>query len=739
MSDHLKGRVEWFLENLDFQLEDLALEASGFVCDIYMDSSDVTDAVLGMMAFDDPGVGFEVEHFHKKRTLVHCLAASGWLGKIHMLPPHQAEFLNLLNIYFGDSSQGRLETLATTFMKTVGVQGSIDVGALRTMSKEKLAEFVNQQAGSAEKFFKAVECINGNWQTRLWAWRDKKVLELERGEYDYTSLIHSENFKRLKKAFDNRRDKPMSNFADAMSVCILVSLFESFKNDKTKRVPRFFVSRKLFPEAMKEAGIYTQLQCEDSKRGRLSVLRKEDYFVFKSMFRPPSTIQAGDRGYMAEFTKPENLRRIRDRVAELLEAQEPLTEELINQVDVAGKALSAVIEDFEKLGFLQNVWLRYAALTDVQGAARRLVDAARELQESAKFWKGVEQAVNETRDALKRNVTEYKAIRSLWTELKGKADHLRVHLGGTMSEGFDIFWQLGLLRFAFPESAEERINNVLKALLGGGEGERNARASIIAAYQTRQSEPEKMLEDLALAAAGLWVTKMYVELVKLFERMRGLAHPSLKIVYAAALFRLKMKTDLGRKLIAELERQYKSSQDERDRGDLAVGIAYLNFHLAESLGYKAPWREESGPSAVVTSEDIQRSIKNAITYAKSACGALRTGNIKKKVYAVNQYLYYMVEGGGDELLPEMNRAAVELMEYKRPNRELWQYRFDDTLARYYHRLARSEESETKRDEFMRIAIRRSEEAWKEALGDEEVEMNVDRIRAELGVIGFRKA
>ncbi len=747
MSD-LKERVEWFLKNLEFQLQDLALERDGITCDIYLDTSDVRDSVLGMLAFHDPAEGFEGDdferNFNSKRTLVHSLAASGWLGKIHMLPPHQAEFLTLLNIYFGDRTESRLETLANSFIKAVKIRGStdvdVDVVAINKMNEEELIRFVNQQAGSAEKFFKTVQCINGNWQTRLWNWREKRILELERKEYDYTLLIHTKTFKKLKDAFQSkRRDKPISNFADAMAVCMLIQLFDKFKsgehkNGEPRHIPRFFLSSRLFRSALRIADVESELQWEDSTGQRLSVLRDEDYFVFKSMFRPPPGAVQPRASYMAEFTSPESIRRVRDRMAELLKAQRPLTEGLINQIDVAGKPLIEVIADFERLGFLENVWLSYAAVTEVKGAARRLIEAARDLSDSDKFWQGVGHAVLETRNSLRRNVDEYKAIHSLWTQFKSKADALRTLLGGSIDETFDIFWQLGLLRFSFPEAAENRINHVLKALLSGGEEERNARASVIAACQSRHSSGEGSVEDLALASAGLWVTKMYPELIKLYERVRVFPHFSLKTIYAAALFRVNRSSALGVSLLNELEEQHARSKDQLERGDLSVGVAYLNFHLAESLGFRASWRESSPAVAEDGNEEIRTPINKAISFAKDAYCALKGGNLKKRVYALNQYLYYMVEGGGDELIEEMNRVAVELVEYKRSDRETWQYRFDDTLARYYHRLARSTKSDVRWEEFMTAAVRRSEEAWEGAHGDEEVEMNMDRIRAERQVV-----
>jgi hypothetical protein len=93
-------RIEWFHQNLELLLEDIKL---GDRIEIYFDAEDLVAVILGMYYFrirKTRGVGahlFDWEAFRNDdRVLVHCLAYAGWLGEIKLLPPHQAEFLNLL-------------------------------------------------------------------------------------------------------------------------------------------------------------------------------------------------------------------------------------------------------------------------------------------------------------------------------------------------------------------------------------------------------------------------------------------------------------------------------------------------------------------------------------------------------------------------------------------------------------------------------------------------------------------
>jgi hypothetical protein len=272
----------------------------------------------------------------------------------------------------------------------------------------------------------------------------------------------------------------------------------------------------------------------------------------------------------------------------------------------------------------------------------------------------------------------------------------------------------------------------LKAFLGGDEEEeRDARISVITACYKGVENPAKEIDNLAVAAAVLWVAKMDRQLIELLERIDLLPHHSLRLVYAAATFRLNKRVKQGRNVLKQLQNEHEKTKNPVKRTDLAVGIAYLFFHLWLCLGFSASWRQHPETNGRFADGEGQRLINNAIRYAKEAYERLGTRDMKKKVYALNQYLYYLVEGGGDDRRREMDWAARELSAYK-PKRELWQYRFDDTLARYFHRLAVSAKDEEKWEELMKDAKRHIEEAWMDAHGDEEVE-------SYLSILGVEKA
>lgn len=738
MTKDLKGTVDWLLENLDMQIEDLTFEERNIAVDLYLDTSDVRDAVLGMQAFYTPGVGFNAYMFNQRRTLVQCLAASSWLGKFHMLPPHQAEFLNLLNLDFGVGIERDPRGRAQKFLRAFRV---VDVRERKTkslgnMSKQELYDFIRQQAGSADKFFKAVQCISGTWETRLTRWRESKLFELEpRQNEDYISVLKTKTFHSLKEVFDRKRpDRPMNNFADAAAVTMLVQRVEQFKRGHLEQIPRFFVSTQLFRDAVKEAGVEPLLRYESPLPNKVveekftSVLRDVDYFVFKSTFRPPPEKSVAVRDQGSTLDESLDLRRLRSQVADILTAQRPLTQQAVDRIEISGKPLGKIIEDLQRFVFLENVWLPYFATKDVQAAAKALSRAA----QSKKFQCGVGEAISATKEALEENVQEYKWIRSLWTGLEASPT-LQIRMPQDTGLPLDVFRDFGLLRFGFPKPTHQRIRDLLEALLSHDEdAEREARISVVTAcHEIRKNI--KGIRHLAVGAAVLWVAKMDRQLIELLEKIEPLPHYSLKLVYAAAIFRQKYKVKKGHAVLKGLREEYAKTDNPRERANFAVGIAYLSFHLSLCLGFKPTWRHDTGLRPYAANIKMQKLINNAIKYAKEAYDLLSTENMQK-VYALNQYLYYLDEGGSDNRIGEMKKAAKELSARK-PNRELWQYRFDDTLARYFHRLAASTTDEGTWQTLMKNAKRHIEEAWKDAYGDQEVESYLSILEVEIAA-GF---
>jgi hypothetical protein len=709
MSSELKIKLDWFLKNLKLLLEDYDLKQQGKTIELYFDTHEIKHTIMGLYAFYDKSESlfniqkaFRVEEAKplKDRTLVLCLAFSGRLGPIKMLPPHQAEFLASLNKDFGlDELRDAPGQLVRRFMKEVGQAGAINVRQdsvpLEEMDDKQALMYVRRHAGKAINFFKIIQLIRGaTWQGRLSSLRKSRILQLDSQEVDYDRIIRSEIFKTLRQRFTEHRPRynPVSNFADAVALTILSQHVEDFNEGRTGVVSRIFTAtespgeRPLFSAIIAEAKLGDVLSYRTDDKEWSGVLREADYFVFKSTFQPAAGGGSGD-----EFTNPDELRDLHDRISRIIQTPALITPEHVEQIEVSGRSLIQVIDDLNTFLFFTNVWMP-ASEQEEEIALGDLERAADELKSDA-FVNRVDEEIQITKKSLERNVNEYQVISTLWEQIEKATRNLRRHVSEDFAGNIDYFRDFGLLRFAFPETAHQRINGVLETLLSGDkESEQLTHYDVIKACYLAHFAPDTIYTDnLAAAASVFWVAEMYPQLISLLGRIEPRPHYSLDIIYAAAIFETNQGEEVGVVILNKLYERYVSTTNTKEKADLAVGLAYLHFHLLTRRGYEPAW-DRPGNSTVTVDEDSRDFLNRAIQLAKDAYDLLDEQDMKKKLYALNQYLYYMVMGDDDTKLPEIYKVADELLRY-RDNNEFWQHRFDDTLAHVFHRAAVSATNE----------------------------------------------
>jgi hypothetical protein len=88
------------------------------------------------------------------------------------------------------------------------------------------------------------------------------------------------------------------------------------------------------------------------------------------------------------------------------------------------------------------------------------------------------------------------------------------------------------------------------------------------------------------------------------------------------------------------------------------------------------------------------------------------------IYALNLFVYYASEGPDEDEFTKAEPYAIELLGF-RENQMQWQYRYSDTLARFYHRLAFRRQGAA-RLELLVQALQMSDEAAREGRADRTV-------------------
>jgi hypothetical protein len=752
MSKDIGHQLNWFLYNLDLQLDDFKLEAANRTVELYFDAHDAISAILGLHDFYDPDTNaFNRREFEKPERLVYCLATSNWLGPIQLLPPHQAEFLTFLKLEFGVALERDPVGAARKFLEHVGFT---DMGhritSVRDISQEEMFSLVQQQAGHAKEFFKAIQSMVP-WHKRLPSMLSKGTLQLNPQKIDYEMIIAHPRFPDLVSAFNEERpNKGPQNLADAFAIIVLSRKVGLYRTGEAK-IPRVFASSSSFRKVVQREEFASLLNYDQTPEGiPISAFRNEDYFIFKCTFRRDIKQQPNNGGVTSEEVHDE-LQKLRDELSRFLKARSEIsvTETLrhesaevydaalmaeIEKITAFGKPLTKAMEELQKFSFLENVWLQSAAPQDLAKAVRQLVDSAKEVRfkKSKRFKSATDRALGNVKNKLTENVRDVEWVMSLWEGLNRQIDDIFSRVNKSQYRSLDYFRDLGLLRYSFPSATYEKIETILRQLFEKGDTEKYARRFVIVACLTAVKDAGRDPGNLIAAVAILRAARMDSEIVELFCRIDGkLPHFSLKIVYAESIFSLLKSSRLRpswfrelserlRDLIDELERDHTKATKGQTQADIAVGLAYLHFRRWRYQGGEALWRK-GDESEDVSDSQLQEVIDRAISYAKQGYHYFKGQHDElKEVYALNIYLYYLVEGGQHNRENEIEKVAAELTRYS-DKPEVWQYRFDDTLARYYYRRAETKDKLEDWERLIQMAKSRINSAAFEGIRDSDVE------------------
>jgi hypothetical protein len=380
--------------------------------------------------------------------------------------------------------------------------------------------------------------------------------------------------------------------------------------------------------------------------------------------------------------------------------------------------ISDRITDLKKLWFLDGVWLPFAAEQEFTEAAARYVKSAKLLYHNREYRRQFQQDLRRTKLEIEKNVQDFIAIRKVWNDFHlGVTNWEKEGRLHTAIERVGAWRHFGLIRFGLPDSTMVDVERSALELSSCDAKERNAEMSRLVSLYTRMPQG---LEVVRYFCTLFWMLKMEPYLQELAKKVRttiGVATRPvwLEVMYCASLIRSgNARTSIFSEVIASLRaKQELVGGAEGERAELLVGLAFLLFHLWKAMGGTAYWRLP--PNQKVVREES--SIEDAIRYARTA-SMVHQASEELHIYALNLYVYYVTEGGSDSEFDEARSAARMLIEVE-TSEKLWQYRFADTLARFFHReaLMRSDEE---REQMMTQARRYITQASANCGGDPDV-------------------
>lgn len=709
------------VSELDVAQHDAWLCENDVVVQSYFDTTDVRRAVLGareyISAQEERGIVVDVKEFERPEILADCLLAAGLLGSFAMLPPHQAEFLKLLkdDIKFQVAPR-KLDQ--SDFLKSVGIEDPWGAGNFEKWDDKKLSEFVRRFAGKqTERFFKAIQCIRMPWWEQLKSLRHTKTFMPISERFDYASMLRDKLLPRLMGAFQKVRgrqhDHPITknNFADAISLLMLVDLVKRYTTGQSMKVPRFFDSTGIFMLVAKETGLLPELMIV-SGGFRSSALVTTNYLVYRASLR------SRNRNENILSTLKSAVSSSEQFAATELRRLEPI---------VQGRTppLNSPLRQYIDLSFLENVWLKTLALDDLRDIAKRW---ASEEVLTQRFRETVDQTIEVTVKDVLRGADEYRKVSTAWLGLRKEVLDWRKKLQGlhVPGEGLDEETEMGLFRFSPRPETMARVRDALLKMLADDIDDDDV-TNLTVWYDFvmccidlgRAAAPQDVGEMEATAefvAATLWAIKADNQLLDILKPFVSSRSFFIRTVYAAAILRLGRDARKSESIVADLEAEVNQLVSECGTGECnwnmliqSSSLAYLWFHL-----WQAKWNRPAWWRCFTMTEDLSRRRREVDRYLSKAIECIDIAwrgtevlditddeRRARVVYVINQRLYYLVEQGKEGRDSDMLDTYQRMMEYRTSAKDLFRPTYLDTLARYYA---------------FKAALSRTEESWQRNIG-----------------------
>jgi hypothetical protein len=719
---------------------------------MYFDAADILNAIEGASIFYNPDVIFDDDAaqnkqilefkknlFDSPRTLVNCLAVSGMLGKIHLLPPHQGELSAGVKSLSdtGTTIITRPDKLAERFLQdTDFYQIEWEKIKNKEFPPDKLEKMIADiPASQAKNFFKTVQSLQP-WHSRLIDMINEGLLETVNRRVHYQPAGMMDLIFNLKEALDSeRRGYASSNITDSLAMGALIEKVNKYQSDEGDELPCYFVSeyplaqeeglgprrgRSAFRKVATSPDFAPYFMLDEDRR--ISAIRDDEYFILRAIF-------------IHEDNLNDSLKKLSDWIKEIeAVVGMPGLPEYDDEAKNYYRNGSALIENVENNLFFKEVWIPSEAPKKFSKAVKDVVDASESVKNSEELKEAAKVHLESATKNWDQQADMARNIKSIWNKMETRLRRWK-NIEKLRSES-EIFKQFGFFRYSFPDSARDIITSHLLSLLHGGDDERKARQRFLAAYIGCLEPDDMELKVLVIVISTLLVMQEPVDLKRLLGRSKssGLLrnkHFSFKVVYGEALLRAEGPLpreeicNEAKKLIEELLKEAEREKDQLQKARILRGVAYLYYWLWVSKGGQSQWRNPQGKSAK-KSPELEKLIEYTILYAKESYHLLIKLDARKLetkqsrfleleiTYALNMYLYHMAE---DEILDghrrrEMEKIGEEL-EQRRNKTHLWQYRFDDTLAVHYAKMTLMTDDPDKREELIGFAEKRVASAVKQ--------------------------
>lgn len=682
-------------------------KASGIEYEFYIDCFDLIDIIKGVKRFTEgnsPFKGLEL------KSITYNLILDGWIKNVRLLPTHQTEFLDLLNCDFGIVNPLIGNEDINTIIKRIS-KSKPGINITKDTDEKECRKFIEDSVDESINRFNLFGLISyNNWAYRLNRLLNPEFNILEIKNYSLSSYMEYMNediFKKIKNEIDIQRPdsiKNRSNFNDAMALTYLYKL----RLKDAKKIPILLDSTGFYQRIIDSCNLHNEFVYNlniDGKDNRYSIVRDNTYFILKSIFDCPEN----------------KLKQIENKFPKYYEILESKEEAKITSIDtlleennvetnfyIEGLGLRKLYDDNKKdfINYLENEFFNKIYLSCYENDAFNVF-----IRNYFKYLKqetlNIENVIsqykvsfNETYNSVKKASDIFSKLTKVWVDLNNVVTDGII----TTSNGhpFQSFLLCGIFRFSFPfnnpkkenlDKINEELSEILfeDGFLGGTELKKIAISKTIKKIYDGISDVEKNKPNLSYGIAILWSLERYKSINLLLEDyFKNGEYPdySFGIVHCASILKVTQMSQSVKNKINKIIRCIETKIIVKDNYKYLIGKSYIHILM---------WRSEfiNNFSDTLCSPTIKSKYFNeSIKTIEKAIEIIKQKEYKSEqlksmliIYSLNLKVYLLAEGGTDKDIINLEREFKLFIQHEAPYKSLWDGRYDDTISRYYLRLA----------------------------------------------------
>ncbi len=713
----MKSKISEFNDTYRFQYH---INKKNIPIQLFIDSRDILHMILGIKALTDNS-SFNEQELASEEILIRGLIFNKWLNNFQVLLPHEDEILYNINRY-----KSTITAVSTCEEDELWYYMNIITGI-------KFEELLNK---TPTKVYHALKAKNNaqrlyvakflldtlNWKDRL-LYLYKNVYTSDNETYKYDSFINSDLFITLmQKGFLKLRpNSKEANIVDSLVLCTIKKKLENYRFDNTSnKLPVFYDSTGLFRQIISLTKLKEEFSFKYDDKNSISVIQGNDFFLLQAILRE------------IEKSCPLISKSNRDDFEKL--------NFLIQKLNIKIEALQKMditylkeLKEFIRTKFIKVFWIneKYESTVFI----KKLKD---KLNKKEVIKKVDDDLLSITSD-IKNRVSQYSFFRNIFSSLFYSYKFIQEIFTENISNYYntgdklDIFKDYGLTRF----SIYSKDCNELQVLIDDMFSNKSQKGIVYSAQLSKigqylslgYTDPENVDQaDLIIGIALLWILGKSDLIIEILTKLDyKYSYYCLAFFHAASLIKIKdgpENIDEIEKILNTVNSSHSSKYSFDNNYKTAIAASYIYYHMWEKNS-ETNFRKNLAISDIKY-EPIKedRFIVAAIKYAQIAITYLEKDQKfkmkeyrkNKYYYIINNYVYYITMGGGNEEFDSLEKYICELEELYTNYPQNWQYRFDDTLSLYYLRLALSVNNNKKLSrEYLKLSSKYSEKAKKMVL------------------------